>query len=164
MDLVQPIIHAIYEAPFSTSIRESEWTFPIIQTFHILGIFLFYGAIALVDLRILGVALREKSADAVANALLPMSWVGFAVMAISGGLLFAAQADKIYTNAFLIAKFALIIFAGINLVAFHATSGRSIAVWGGEGGLAPLSARAGAAASFLLWTAVVIAGRFIAYF
>ena len=54
MDFIQPVIQALYDAPIPTSIRESEWTFPVIQTFHILGILLFYGAIALVDLRIIG--------------------------------------------------------------------------------------------------------------
>lgn len=164
MDAVHPFIQALYDAPFSTSIRESEWTFPVIQTFHILGILLFYGAIALVDLRIVGLVLRDRSAREVAGALLPLAWVGFAVMAISGGLLFAAQAARIYSNVFLLAKFGLILLAGLNLVAFHLLAGRSIATWGGEGGAAPAAARASAAISLLLWTAVVVTGRFIAYF
>lgn len=162
MDLVEAAIHALYEAPFSTSIRESEWTFPIIQTFHILGILLFYGGIALVDLRILGLALKQRTADEVSKALLPLTWIGFAVMAASGGLLFAAQAEKIYRNAFLLWKFALIALAGVNLAVFHVTSGRAIAGWGDDG--IPVAAKAAAALSFGLWTAVIVAGRFIAYF
>jgi hypothetical protein len=92
MDFIQPVIQVIYDSPIPTSIRESEWTFPIIQTFHILGILLFYGAIGLVDLRIVGVVLKERPARDVADGLLPIAWVGFVVMAVSGGLLFAAQA------------------------------------------------------------------------
>lgn len=164
MDFVQPVIHALYEAPFSTSIRESEWTFPIVQTFHILGILLFYGAIALVDLRILGVVLRERGANGISQALLPITWVGFAIMVVSGGVLFAAQAEKIYQNVYLLAKFGLIALAGVNLIVFHATGGRAIAVWGEPGAVAPASARISAAASLILWTAVIVAGRFIAYF
>ncbi len=164
MDFIQPVIQVIYDSPIPTSIRESEWTFPVIQTFHILGILLFYGAIALVDLRIVGVLLKERPAREVADGLLPIAWVGFAVMAISGGLLFAAQAAKIYTNMFLLAKFALILLAGLNLVVFHRFAGRAIATWGGEGGTAPNYARISAGLSFLLWTAVIVTGRFIAYF
>jgi hypothetical protein len=164
MDAVHSLIHTLYETPLATSLRESEWTFPVIQTFHILGILLFYGGVALVDLRVLGVVLRQRPANEVARALLPPAWVGFIVMAASGGLLFAAQAEKIYTNIFLLAKFALIGLAGMNLVAFHLTSGKAIAVCGGDGAAAPPSAKAMAAMSFLLWTGVVIAGRFIAYF
>lgn len=164
MDFLQPIIQALYDAPIPTSIRESEWTFPIIQTFHILGILLFYGAIALVDLRIAGVALKERPARDVANALLPIAWVGFAVMAISGGLLFAAQAARIYTNVFLLAKLGLIALAGLNLVVFHLFAGRAIAAWGVEGGIAPAHARISAAVSLILWSGVIVTGRFIAYF
>lgn len=164
MDAVHPLIHALYETPLATSIRESEWTFPVIQTFHILGILLFYGGIALVDLRILGFVLRARTAYDVANALLPLAWTGFVAMAISGGLLFVAQAEKIYTNVFLLAKFALIALAGLNLIAFHLASRKTIAVWGGEGAVAPVHAKGLAALSFALWTGVVIAGRFIAYF
>lgn len=163
MDAVYPIIHAIYEAPFSTSIRESEWTFPIIQTFHILGVLIFFGAMVLVDLRIVGAVLRDRSADVVAKALLPLAWVGFAVTALSGAILFAAQAEKIYTNAFLLTKFGLIALAGLNLVAFHIFHGRSIAGWDAESA-APTLARVSAAASLTLWVGVIVAGRFIAYF
>jgi hypothetical protein len=164
MDAIQPAIQALYDAPFSTAIRESEWTFPVIQTFHILGILLFYGAIVLVDLRIAGLLLRLRPAEQVANSLLPVAWIGFAVMAISGVLLFSAQAAKIYTNAFLLAKFALIALAGLNIALFHFLPGRSIAAWGAQGGAALAIARGSAIASLILWTGVVIAGRFIAYF
>lgn len=164
MEAIYPIIHAIYEAPLSTSIRESEWTFPIIQTFHIVGVLIFFGAMVLVDLRIIGIVLREKPANDVAKAILPLAWIGFAITAASGLVLFAAQAEKIYTNAFLITKFVLIAIAGLNLIAFHALQGRSIAEWGSGDTAAPALARGSAAASLVLWIAVVIAGRFIAYF
>jgi len=164
MDFIQPVIQVIYDSPLPTSIRESEWTFPVIQTFHILGLLLFYGAIALVDLRIVGAVLKERPARDVADGLLPVAWAGFAVMAISGGLLFAAQAAKIYTNAFLLAKFGLILLAGLNLVVFHRFTGRAIATWGREGGVTPVYARVSAGLSLLLWTGVIVTGRFIAYF
>lgn len=164
MDFIQPFIQALYDAPVSTSIRESEWTFPIIQTFHIIGILLFYGAIVLVDLRIVGGVLKDRPARDVAAALLPLAWVGFVVMAISGGLLFVAQSARIYTNVFLLAKFGLILLAGLNLIAFHLFAGRAIATWGAEGGVAPFGARSSAIASLILWTGVIVTGRFIAYF
>lgn len=164
MDFIQPVIQVIYDSPIPTAIRESEWTFPIIQTFHILGILLFYGAIGLVDLRIVGIVLKERPAREVADGLLPIAWVGFAVMAVSGGLLFAAQAAKIYTNLFLLAKFGLILLAGLNLLAFHRFAGREIAVWGGPADMAPTHARVSAGLSLLLWTGVIVTGRFIAYF
>ena len=157
-------IHALYDAPFASALRESEWTFPVVQTVHILGLLLFYGSIALVDLRILGVALKGKPARDVAGALLPIAWIDFAFMVASGSLLFAAQAEKIYSNVFLLSKFALMVLAGVNLVVFNTAGGRQIALWGAGEASAPSALKVSAAVSFALWSAVVIAGRFIAYF
>jgi hypothetical protein len=47
---------------------------------------------------------------------------------------------------------------------FHRFAGRAIAIWGGEGGTTPAHARVSAGLSFLLWTGVIVTGRFIAYF
>lgn len=160
---IESFVRALYDAPFSAALRESIWTFPIVQTFHVIGILAFYGAIVIVDLRLLGVVLKERPAKVVADALLPLSWSGFAIMAVSGGLLFAAQSIKIYTNPMMIAKLGLIGFAGLNLAFFTLVAGRRIAEWGVEGGTTPSLARISAAGSLLLWTAVVITGRFIAY-
>ncbi len=162
--MVEAFVHALYDAPFSVALRESIWTFPIVQTLHILGILAFYGGIGLVDLRLLGIVLRQRSAKEISDALLPLAWAGFIVMAVSGGLLFAAQSIKIYTNAFLIAKLSLILIAGFNLAFFTFVAGRRISVWGVDGGVTPALARVSAGVSFLLWTAVIVTGRFIAYF
>lgn len=160
---VEAFVRALYDAPFSVALRESIWTFPIVQTLHVLGILAFYGAIVLVDLRLLGVLLNQRSAKQVSDALLPLAWAGFAIMAASGGLLFAAQSVKIYTNVMMVAKLGLIALAGVNLAFFTLVAGRRIAEWGVEGGITPALARASAALSLLLWTAVVVTGRFIAY-
>src|SRR5262245_21147906 len=98
---------AVYDSPFATAIRESEYAFSILQTFHVLGIMLMAGTIAIVDLRILGLTLKDRPAAQVGAALLPLTWAGFAVMFLSGGLLLAAQVGKIYGNNFLRIKLAL---------------------------------------------------------
>jgi hypothetical protein len=157
------LIHGVYDSPLPTAIRESEIAFPVIQTFHILGILLMVGSIAVVDLRLLGVLLRQRPVIDVARPLLPFTWIGFGVMALSGGALFAAQAEKIYGNIFLQVKFALLIIAGINVVVFHSTTYRSIEDWGAAIS-PPSSARIAGALSLLLWSAVIVTGRFIAYY
>ena len=163
MSVLPSIIHALYENPISTHIRESEITFPVIQTFHALGIMLMAGTIAVVDLRLLGVILRDRPSAEVAKPLLPLTWIGFVVMVISGGLLFAAQSEKIYGNTFLRIKFLLLIFAGLNVLVFHATTYRSIQRWGAAL-TTPASAKLAGALSLLVWGGIIITGRFIAYY
>ena len=161
-EAIPPFISVIYNSPLATHVRESEITFPLLQTFHVLGILLMVGSIAIVDLRILGVVLKERTAAEVGKSLLPVTWVGFIVMFLSGGSLFAAQSGKIYDNIFLQVKLGLLLFAALNVVIFHAPTYRSIASWPVEG--APRSAKAAAVLSLVVWAAVVVTGRYIAYY
>jgi hypothetical protein len=162
MSALPSIIHHIYAWPLSTAVRESEIAFPVIQTFHVIGIALMAGTIAIVDLRLVGVLFRRLPAIDIARPLLPVTWLGFAVMVISGSLLFAAQSEKIYENFYLRIKLLLLIVAGLNVILFHATTYRAIAQWGPEA--TPASAKFAGLASLLLWSAVIVTGRFIAYY
>ena len=162
MSVLQSAIHAVYEWPVATAVRESELAFPVIQTFHIIGIALMAGTIAIVDLRLLGVLFRRLAPVTVARPLLPVTWIGFAVMVASGGLLFIAQSEKIYGNVFLRIKLLLLVIAGLNVILFHSTTYRAIEAWGL--GTVPASARAAGLASLLLWAAVIVTGRLIAYY
>ena len=60
-------------------------------------------------------------------------------------------------------KLALLGIALLNVALFHATTFRSAAQWR-QARQVPRSARAFAAVSLLSWTAVIVTGRFIAYF
>src|SRR5687768_2571908 len=94
------LIQHLYDSPIATAIRESNNLFPVLQTFHILGTILLAGAIAIVDLTLLRVLFRGTPPETLSRSLLPITWLGFAVMLISGGLLFVAQSARIYTNIF----------------------------------------------------------------
>ena len=157
------VIQQIYDSPIATAIRESDNLFPILQTFHILGTIALAGAIAIVDLRLLNVLFRREAPAAVAESLLPVTWIGFVIMVFSGALLFAAQSAKIYENAFLRVKLLLLALAIANVLLFHSTTYRNIRNWNGTSG-PPLSARTFASLSLVLWTGVIVTGRFIAYF
>ena len=164
MPLLEQFSYWLGELAPVVAMRESEVVFPVIQTFHILGLGLLAGTIALVDLRLLGLIMRDQPADRLARQVLPLTWAGFVVMGTSGVLLFAAQAERIWSNAFLQAKFVLLLIVGLNMAVFHLTTYRRVTEWGVVGGTVPLQARIAAAGSLLLWAAIITAGRMIAYF
>lgn len=159
---IPAFIAVIYDSPLATYVRESELAFPVLQTFHALGIMVMVGTIALVDLRILGLLLRDRTISDVSRTLLPLTWAGFVVMLISGGTLLAAQSGRIYANDFLRAKLILLAVAGVNVALFHLTTHRTVQTW--TAGKAPVSARGFASASLVLWAAIVVTGRYIAYY
>lgn len=157
------LIQHLYDSPIATAIRESNNLFPVLQTFHIVGTILLAGAIAIVDLTLLRVLFRGTAPETLSRSLLPITWLGFAVMLVSGGLLFVAQSARIYTNIFMQLKLGLLAIALLNVALFHATTYRNAARWS-NASEAPASARTFAAISLASWTAVIVTGRFIAYF
>jgi hypothetical protein len=60
----------------ATAIRESDVVFPLIETVHVLGITLLAGTVAAVDLRLLGLILKQEKISDVAEQVLPLTWVG----------------------------------------------------------------------------------------
>src|ERR1700675_3017495 len=84
----------------STSIRESVWLFPIIETVHVLGIAASAGTILFVDLRLLGLGMKRERFSDVLEQLQPWTLSAFLVMVITGLLLFVSEAVKCYHSVF----------------------------------------------------------------
>ena len=161
-----PVLHFcqwLYGSTLGTSIRESTYLFPIIETVHVLGITLVVGTIAIVDLRLLGIVFRREKFSEVVGQVLPLTWSGFAIMFASGFLIFTSEAVDAYRNPAFRIKLVLLLFAGLNPLIFHSTIYRSVAAWD-DARVAPRQARATAILSLTLWSAIIIAGRAIAYF
>lgn len=163
MPFLQHLCQLLYDSRIGTAIRESDNAFPIIESVHVLGITLLAGTIAMLDLRMLGVILREIPVRRIARAVLPLTWSGFVVMFISGFLLFWSEAAKNYTNPAFRVKLVLLILAGLNPLIFHTGVYRRAQEWE-LAAVAPWRARVAAIVSLTLWSGIIVAGRAIAYF
>ena len=146
----------------STAIRESIWVYPIVESIHVLTIALFLGLTAAMDARLLGAALRETPVGVVMARLLPWIRLGFAVMAVTGVLLFAGTPVRFVSNVFFQIKLALLALAGLNVWLFHHRLYPTVHEWGGAA-RPPRHARLAGAASLVLWTLALATGRLIAY-
>ena len=146
----------------STAIRESIWLFPLLDAVHVWSLGLFLGSISVFDLRLLGVGLRREPVAEVARRLLPWTWTGYALMALSGGLVFASEPIKCYQSPAFRIKMAAMFLAGINALVFHRTTYRGVAAWD-DRIAAPAPARLAGGLSLALWAAVVVSGRFVGY-
>ena len=150
------------QSGLGTSIRDSEWLFPVIETIHIFGIVLLVGATSDLDLSLLGWTYRDKSVSKMAWRFLPWAWVGFIIQLITGALLFVSEATKMYGNPGFEIKMVLIVVAGINALVFHSMAYQSVGKWENDP-VGPLSARVAGLISIILWFGIVAAGRWIAY-
>jgi hypothetical protein len=146
----------------ATTISENEILFPWIESIHVLAIVLVVGTISIVDLRLLGVASRDRAVSRLMVDVLPYTWGAFAVAAITGSLMFSSDAVHYAHNFYFRGKLLLLALAGLNMAVFHLVGIGDVGRWG-AGGPTPIAARVAAAISLLVWIAVVAFGREIGF-
>lgn len=141
------------------TLKSGPWLYPLVNLAHVLGIAALVGAIAVLDLRLIGVR-PDLPVAALARATLPVAGAGLAVALATGPALLVVRATDYAANPFLWAKFGAVAVALANLGALHGS-----AAWRGGGearGVRRRLALAGAV-SLAAWLAAVSAGRMIAY-
>ncbi len=144
-----------------TSVRTSLWLFPTIESFHILGLALLVGAVFRLDARLLGFYPRSSVID-VAKGTMPWVRTGFLLAVVTGTLLFSSEAEGLYTNRAFRLKVICLVLLGVNTLVYELLTRRNIEDWN-IGRATPASAKCAAIVSLILWTGVVLAGRWIAY-
>jgi hypothetical protein len=147
----------------ATALRESQFMFPLIEGAHVLGLAISIGVILMVDLRLIGVRMRNEAFTDVLSQLEPWSLVGFASMFFTGGLLFWAEAAKCYnSNAFRL-KLVFLLLTGVNALVFKRTVFPSAAAWDRNPSGIPVRARMAGWLGIGLWATVIAFGRWTAY-
>lgn len=163
MHLLFELAKWLNETPLSVALREGDWPFAIIETFHILGLGFSVGTIVWVDLRLIGLAMRRERVTDVIHGLEPWAMGGFLVMFLSGMLLLLAEPLKAYSRLAFRLKVVMLVLATINVLVFHRGIYRTIAQWD-EADVLPWQARTTGYLSLILWLGIIIAGRWTAYF
>ncbi|MFM9940200.1 MAG: DUF6644 family protein [Hyphomicrobiaceae bacterium] len=162
MDAGAPqILIALESSGLGLAIRQSVWAYPAANVGHVVSLVLFAGCVAVLDLLLLGVIRVDGRAQFLARA---RSWAmrAFLLVALTGTVLFIAEASHVALNRVFQLKVALIVAALLNATIFGA---RAVAAAADLPETAPMPAavRAAAIASLSLWLGVVALGRFIAY-
>ena len=148
---------------WSTTLRENELIFPLVETVHILGLGVSVGLIMWVDLRLLGCIMREKPVSSVIQGLERWAIFGFAIMMLSGSLLFLSEPMKCYTTIAFRIKAVLLVLAGLNVWYFHSRVSKDMGKWD-NAAVVPWPARIVGLLSLTLWLSIIVAGRWTAYF
>ena len=93
-----------------------------------------------------------------------LAWIltGFAIMFITGGLLFSARASAAFSSGYFRLKMLLLLLGGLNVLIFHSTIDRRRDEWD-EALRPPLQVRLAGVVSLVLWFAIIEAGRVMAY-
>jgi hypothetical protein len=142
----------------ATRIRESVFLFPMIESTHVLGLTMVFGTIAIVDLRLLGLASAHRSFQRMASDILKWTWAAFVLTVLTGALMFITNATVYYHNTYFRLKMVLLVLSGLNMMVFELTDGRRIHQWD-KAPSAPRLGKAAAALSITLWIGVIVLGR-----
>ena len=156
---MQAFFAALENSALSVSLRASEWSYPLVNTLHILGIALLIGPILILDWRLL--RLRPTPAVSVlATVLLPAARGGFALAALTGTLLFIARPLDYAFNTLFQLKLGCIGLALLNVAYLH----RSVA-WGDAvaSNRPNRRVRVACGVSLLCWLVALGLGRLIGY-
>lgn len=135
------------------SLKTHVWAYPALEVVHIVGIALLLGNLVLLELRVFGRGAALPVKD-LARLSLSVALCGFGLAAATGLLMFATQPAELFSNRVFTLKMLLLMLAGCNAAWFH-----------GRGSLTRLDglARAQMLASTVVWLAIVVCGRWIAY-
>lgn len=160
MDLAA-IAQALESSGTSAWMRSSLRALPVIESVHVMAVAVVFGTIMLIDLRLLGLRDRHRPFTTVFRELVPWTWLGFGTAVVTGGLLFMPNATTYVGNTAFWLKMATLVCAGANMAAFELTAHRAVAAW--DRGAVPLAGRITGALSLLLWTSVIVFGRWIGF-
>ncbi len=152
----------LQNTPLFTWLREFLRGYEVLLSCHISFIALFGAMIAITDLRLLGIALRNIPVADVINAFRVPKRIGFLLAAACGFLVFGMKAEEYAYNIFFKIKLFLFFLVAVHAFAFRRT------IYNQPQSLDRFSTLPGrvkvaAVTSMLLWISIVIAGRGIGY-
>ena len=159
---INALLKSLEASGLATKIRDSVFLFPMIESTHVIGLALVFGTIAIIDLRLLGIASTHRSFQRMASDILKWTWGAFALTALTGSLMFITNASVYYHNFYFRTKMLLLALTGINMLFFELTAGRTIHKWD-TAPSAPRAGKAVAAMSLAMWIGIICVGRLIGF-
>lgn len=159
LEALAPLAEALQATALSRTLAASVWLYPLINTAHIVGIALLFGAIVPLDLRLAG-CWPMQSIQPLRRILLPVAIGGLLLAAASGALLFVTRPVDYLREPLFALKLGLLAVAVLNALWL-----RRSADWrsGESRATTPTAWRAAGVLSIMLWLAVITVGRLIGY-
>ena len=150
------------DTPISLFIQNVLWIIPAVQTVHILAIAAVLSSVVMIDMRIFGLIGRGATMTETAGRYVPWIWWSLLVLAVTGITLITGEPVRSLTNPAFQIKMALLVVAMAVTIVFQLTLRRNAGLLDASARSAGL-VRAAALATLLLWFAIAVAGRWIAY-
>ena len=145
--------------PLSQHIQDAFWVIPSVQIVHIVSIAIVMTSMAMLDLRLVGVAGRRQSLVDMAHRFLPWVWTALVVLLCSGTILIIGEPGRDLLNTVFWIKMSLLATALVLTWTFQHMLQRSKTFWDRNRTAAVLLG----SVSLVIWMGIIGAGRWIAY-
>lgn len=157
---VAAIADLLYQTQISEVLRSTMWVVPTSQSLHILGIAALVATVIVTDLRLAGVLATDLPRQAVAKHYLPWFWGAFAVLLTTGLVQVLAEPTRELNNPLFCIKMGLVVAAVLATLIIRYPASRPSSE---SNDRTPAIVKILAIVSILLWVAIIIIGRWIAY-
>ena len=152
----------LQKTPLSSLIAKNFFFIPTLQVIHILSVAMLFSSTVMINLRIFALAGRSRTMTQTVRRFLPWVWWGLLVLLVTGlGMCIGEPVRELINPAFW-TKMVLVIVATLASLSFQSSVNRDVAAWEITH-QRRVAVRVGAAGSILLWCAIMVLGRWIAY-
>ena len=149
----------IDQTAVSEWIKQAAWVVPTVQTIHILAIAVVASSALMLDLRLIGVFWGNRPLEVVKARFLPLIWWPLLLLLATGIVMITAEPARSLKNPAFQLKMLLLIAALVVTWLFQLLHRRSGESDGPRAATVTL-----AIVSIALWSSIIFAGRWIAYF
>jgi hypothetical protein len=160
--MFRPFADWLAATPVSKTLADQPWVVPMSQSIHILAVSAVFASALMINLRLLGVGAKGRSVSQLSHTLLPWMWRGLAVLLITGLIQTLVEPVRQFVTPAFWAKMSMIVVVATMTALYARAVHRNAPRWDAASSR-PWHAKVFAVLSTLLWLAVIVCGRFIAY-
>ncbi len=160
MEFMQPTFDWLGESWLGVVSRDVSWVFVAAETAHFIGLSILFGALLVIDLRVIGFAKFINMRTAM--KFIPVAIVGFLINLLSGITFIASNPVRYGPNIAFQWKMGLVIIAGLNALWFYFGEEKELSKLA-DGEDADFRAKVIGAISLFIWVAVILLGRFMPF-
>jgi hypothetical protein len=135
---------------------------PTSQSIHILSVCLVFTSAIMINLRLLGIWGASRTVSQLTGELVPWMWGGLAVLVLTGTVQTVAEPVREFVTPVFWAKLVMIVIVSLMTAVFARKVRTRAAIWDATGKRSA-GARSFAVGTSILWTAIIVCGRFIGY-
>lgn len=153
-------LDAIEATWLGTQMRYHFWMFPMMETLHFMGLSVMFGALMVVDLRVIGLARFISMKESM--KFIPIAIGAFLLNLLTGIAFLCADPHRYFPNLAFQWKMGLLLIAGLNALWFFFGEHKQLMQLA-DGEDADFRAKVIALLSLLIWVGIIIWGRMIPY-